>query len=226
MVSSHASLEDIVRARRSVRGFHRDRLVPQEEIREALALAQHAPSNCNVQPWRVYVAQGSACDRLREALCATIDAGTLPNPEDPVDTFPGDYKRLQVECAMNLYDAMGVARTDKPARFGALRRNFELFDAPQCAVVCMREGFGVGVALDIGIWLQTFMLALTERGIGSCAQASLRTYPTVVRDTLGIPSDLRILCGLSFGYEDTAVPANDSRQPREPIDANAVFITE
>jgi nitroreductase len=51
----------------------------------------------------------------------------------------------------------------------------------------------------------------------------LRSYPDLVSEHLGIPDDEQILCGLSFGYEDASVPANQTRQPRDPISSNVVF---
>lgn len=218
-------LDQTIRQRRSVRGFYADRPVPAEALREALELAQWAPSNCNVQPWRVYVASGGARNRLRAALVEAASSG-FPSPEDPIDEFAEDYRRLQVECAVSMYREMGIDRGDKEGRLRALLRNFELFDAPHVAVICMEKQFGLGVALDVGMYVQTLMLALWARGIGSCAQASLRLYPEVIRRELGIPDNLRILCGLSFGYEDPSVPANRTRQTREPVEANVVFRAE
>jgi nitroreductase len=87
----------------------------------------------------------------------------------------------------------------------------------------MAKSFGIGVALDVGMYVQTLMLAMQSRGVGSCAQASLRSYPDLVSEHLGIPDDEQILCGLSFGYEDTSVRANQTRQPRDPISSNVVF---
>ena len=87
----------------------------------------------------------------------------------------------------------------------------------------MATTFGIGVALDVGMYVQTLMLAMQSRGIGSCAQAALRAFPEIVGEHLGIPSDEQILCGLSFGYEDPAVPANQTRQPRDPIASNVFF---
>ncbi len=217
-------LDQAIRERRSVRGFHPDRPVPPETLREALELAQRAPSNCNVQPWRVFLASGGARDRLRMRLCAALDGGDFGDPEDPIDSFPGDYRRLQVACAVEMYGAMGIARDDHMGRIRALRRNFELFDAPHVAVICMEKHFGLGVALDVGMYVQTLTLALWARGVASCPQAALRQYPSIVRETLGISDDLRILCGLSFGYEDPAVPANDTRQDRDPISSNVTFL--
>lgn len=217
-------LDRTVAERRSVRGFFPDRLVPPETLCEVLELAQRAPSNCNVQPWRVYVASGPRLERLRGALTEAIAGGVIPSPEDPVDTFDEPYRRLQVECAVALYNQMGIARHDAPGRQRALLRNFEFFDAPHVALVCMEKPFGLGVALDVGMYVQTLMLLLWARGIGSCAQASLRMYPEIFRRELEIPESLRILCGVSFGYEDPSVPANRTRQTREPFERNVVFL--
>jgi nitroreductase len=121
---------------------------------------------------------------------------------------------------------MGIARDDHEGRARALMRNFEFFDAPHVAIVCMDRSFGRRVALDVGMYVQTLLLALWARGVSSCAQASLCSYPTITRRELEIPDSLRILCGISFGYEDTAVPANRSRQTRQPIDQNVRFLDE
>lgn len=218
------NLDQIIRERRSVRGFFADRPIPREIINEALELAQRAPSNCNVQPWRVFIASGPARDRLRTALCEAAMSGQLPDAEDALDVFEGSYRRLQVDCAVTMYREMGVARDDYEGRMRAALRNFELFDAPHVAIICMQKKFGVRVALDVGAYVQTLLLALWSRGVASCAQASLSTYPTLIRRELSIPDDLRILCGISFGYEDESVPANRTRQTRDPVAANASFI--
>lgn len=217
-------LDQVIRDRRSVRGFFPDRPVPPTVIRECLELAQRAPSNCNVQPWQVLVASGAARDRLKASLLEAIAEGRLPDAEDGPGDFAGDHRRLQIECAVALYKEMGIARDDAAGRMRAFAKNFEFFDAPHVAIVCMDRKYGVRVALDVGAWLQTFLLALTARGIGSVPQASLCTYPGIVRRELGIPDDQRILCGVSFGYEDATVPANRTRQTREPLEKNVRFV--
>ena len=55
------------------------------------------------------------------------------------------------------------------------------------------------------------------------AQAALRAFPDVAAAHLGIPEDEQILCGLSFGYEDPEVPANQTRQPRDSVSSNVFF---
>jgi nitroreductase len=215
--------DEVVRARRSVRGFTSEP-VPRDVLEEIFGLAQRAPSNCNVQPWRVFVASGAVRDELsRRMVEATHAALSSGGAGLPVMRFEGDYRRLQVECAQSLYGAMGVARDDLKGRLDAVVRNYEFFGAPHVAFVCMEEGFDVGVALDVGMYIQTLMLALWSRGIGSCAQAALASHVEITRHLLEIPENLRVLCGLSFGYEDESVPANRTRQARDATDRNVRF---
>ncbi|MBW1762260.1 MAG: nitroreductase [Deltaproteobacteria bacterium] len=215
-------LDQTIRERRSVRGFL-PRPVPRAVLEEVFGLAQHAPSNCNVQPWRVYVASGDALKTLREALVEAVTTGDSPVMVAPIDEFRGGYRERQIACAVELYSKMGIARDDRVGRLEASLRNFRFFDAPHVAYICMAKSFGIGVALDVGMYVQTLMLAMQSRGVGSCAQASLRSYPDLVSEHLGIPDDEQILCGMSFGYEDTSVRANQTRQPRDPISSNVVF---
>lgn len=215
-------LDKAICERRSVRGFL-PKPVPREVLEEVLALAQRAPSNCNVQPWRVYIASGDTIERLRAALVAAAMKADSPAMLAPVDEFVGDYRKKQIACAVELYGKMGIERGDRLGRFNASLRNFQFFDAPHVAYVCMSKSFGIGVALDVGMYVQTLMLAMHSRGVGSCAQASLRAFPELVAAHLGIPDEEQILCGLSFGYEDPSVAANQTRQPRDPISANVFF---
>jgi hypothetical protein len=61
------TLEQCVRGRHSTRYFKED-LVPMNVVRECLSLAQLAPSNSNIQPWRMTIATGQARDRIVAAL--------------------------------------------------------------------------------------------------------------------------------------------------------------
>jgi len=217
------ALAGVIRARRSVRGFLPDP-VPEGTLRAVFELAQLAPSNCNVQPWRCYVASGATRDRAQAMLLERIDAGASPTLDfADANAFAGDYRRLQIECAVALYGEMGIARDDRAGRFRALRRNYELFDAPHVVFVGMLKSFGIQVALDVGAYLQTLMLAMTAHGIACCPQGSLRSYPDVVRELFDVPDEVGILCGISFGYEDRRVPANRTRVGREPLATNVQF---
>ena len=61
MTAYDISLADAMIQRRSVRGFT-DKPVPKAVMDEVFSLAQHSPSNCNIQPWKVWVASGAVRD--------------------------------------------------------------------------------------------------------------------------------------------------------------------
>jgi nitroreductase len=212
-------LADVVRDRRSTRLFLRDKPVPRELLDEALELAMRAPSNSNVQPWRLFIASGPRRDRLVEALLEEASV------ELPVTTgIPENYLPLRQELGALVYSSMGIARHDAEARRLAQLRNWEFFRAPVGAVVCMHRDLGLVDALGVGMFLQTFALALTERGLGSCVQVSIAAYPEILRAHLGIPDELTVLCGMSIGYPDPAFPGNSLAVPRNTVEANVVFL--
>ncbi len=211
------SAEQVIRLRRSVRGFLPTE-APEQTLREVFELAQWAPSNCNVQPWAPHVVSGEALRRLRDALVGAAVAGVPYKPDWPAEgKYDGVYRERQVDAAARLYGAMGVERRDLVRRKEAYIRNHAFFDAPHVVFIFMREPFDTREATDIGMYAQTLMLALTSRGIGSCAQGALGLYPDIVREHLGVPSDHRLLFGISFGYEDPGVKANAARVDRAPI---------
>jgi len=216
-------LVDAIQQRRSVRGFQ-DKPVPQAIIDQVFAQAQLSPSNCNTQPWKVFVASGALRDTIREQLIERAMSGAKPSPDfNYRPKFEGEYRKRQVDCAVNMYGEMGIGRDDNEGRMRAGLRNFELFDAPHIAFIGMDKSFGATIALDVGMYAQTLMLMLTAHGLGSCAMGSMRDNPDIVREAFGYDENIGILFGITFGYEDVDVPANNSRMDREPVVNSVVF---
>ena len=211
-------LENAITDRRSIRLFLRDKPVPRELVTESLELAVRAPSNSNVQPWHVVFASGPARDRLAEALLEQADIAAPNVPE-----LPESFAHLRRELGALVYGSMGIARHDAEARRLAVLRNWEFFRAPLAGIVCMHRDLGYVDAVGVGMFLQTFLLALTARGIGSCVQVSVAGYPDVLREHLGIGEDMRILCGVSIGYPDPEFACNQLDVPRNPLESNIVF---
>ena len=217
------SLEQAIRQRRSVRAFKPDQ-VPQHVLQSIFELAQWAPSNCNVQPWKVYVASGDLRNRLSAEMQRRIREGVKPNPDyEYRGDFTGEYRTRQVECAVALYSEMGIERGDKAGRERAVMRNFEFFDAPYMAFIGMDRAFGTTVAIDVGMYAQNLMLLLVAHGLHSCPMGTMRNYPDLVREAFDLDDSQRILFGLAFGYEDPAAPANRTRTTRDPIAASVMF---
>ncbi|MFC4563417.1 nitroreductase [Nocardiopsis mangrovi] len=224
MSSSARSFTDIVRARRSVRGFVPDP-VPAADIRAVLEDAQRAPSNCNTQPWQVHIVSGARRDALSARLLeADRDGRTSPDFSfDYADFGDGTYRRRAREQGAAYYRSLGVERSDAHGRHAAALRNLEFFDAPHVALLFMpRFGDGVRVAGDMGMYAQTFLLALQARGLAGIPQTMLGFYADVVREALGIQPEMKLLFGVSFGWPDPQGPANRYRMGRVPLHESVV----
>ena len=109
--------DQLARSRRSIRGFL-PQPVEQGLMEQIFKTAAFAPSNCNTQPWHVSVVSGAARDRLETLLLEQLTSGKKPNPA----FFPGDqnlqgvYRSRQIDCAVQYWEVMGVARDDRDAR--------------------------------------------------------------------------------------------------------------
>lgn len=217
------SFAAVARARRSVRGFL-PTPVPQPVLERILDVAQSAPSNCNTQPWYTCIVGGATRDRLVETIRTAAQTGefTLDFPFDS-SRYRDRYKARQFDAAMQLYGALGIDRSDRAARDAARFRNYELFGAPQVALIFMAAFGGVREAADVGMFAQNLMLALTAHGIASCPQTALGFFADPIRRELGIGEEWKLLFGISFGYEDPAEPANRARVGRAPLSETVRF---
>jgi nitroreductase len=212
-------LEEVIRERHSIRMFLPDRPVARELVDEAVDLAIRAPSNSNIQPWHLVFASGAARDRLVAALLEAAQAGPPKVPE-----LPEHFTHFRSETGKVVYGSMGIARDDLDGRRAAVLRNWEFFRAPLAGIVCMDRELGLVDSLGVGMFLQTLVLALTARGLGTCVQVAIAGYPEIIHRQLDIPEQFTILCGLSVGYPDPEFPANKIRIGRQPIEKNVVFV--
>jgi nitroreductase len=85
-------------------------------------------------------------------------------------------------------------------------------------IVTSDEALGVYGAIDCGAYVSNFILAAHSLGVASIPQAALSTHSPFVRAHFDIPDDRVVVCGISFGYEDTGHPANSFRTTRAPVD--------
>lgn len=212
------TVTEAMQARRSIRGYL-PRPISKETLDDLFVAAQRAPSNCNVQPWQVHVVSGGSKDALRDALVSHVSQNA-PAPdfgEAVMPRYQGVLQDRQYGAAAALYTAMGIDRSDKTARSRASLRNWGFFGAPHVAIFTMDRRLGLMGAVDVGIYAHGLALLMTERGIGSCMQASLGYFPAPIRSQLGLAEDCGILFGMSFGYRDEDVPANRALTSRATL---------
>lgn len=214
MTQEYDTLHDILTARHSCRAYL-PKPVPDAIITQIVTAARRAPSWCNAQPWQLEITRGAGTDTLRAALTAAATKGTLPKPDlDWPANYIGDYADRRRACGFQLYDAVGIDKSDRAGRQAQMLRNYALFDAPHVAILHAPAELGPYGAMDSGGFVTAFTLAATSLGIGTIAQAAVAAYAPLLRDTLNIAEDRNILCAISFGYPDSDHPANGFRTDR------------
>lgn len=192
--------------------------VPRELIDAILRSAQRTASWCNSQPWQVAVTSASATRRLCEAMAtpeASADAGFDIAP--PAE-YRGVYRDRRRACGFQLYDSVGIAHGDREASARQAQLNFGFFGAPHMALITTEAALGTYGVLDCGAYVSNFMLAARSRGVASIAQAAVAARAKFLRRWFEIPEDRRVVCGIAFGYEDPAHPANRFRTARAGLD--------
>ncbi len=218
-------LDKLISARYSCRAFL-PTPVPRDVLMRILATAQKTASWCNSQAWQVHIVSGAATERFREGLLQY----RRENAAKPDIPFPreyiGVYQDRRRECGFQLYESVGVARGDRVASAKQAEENFRLFGAPHAAVITTPEALGTYGAVDCGAYVANFMLAAQSMGVASIAQAALAGQAGYLRSFFSIPDDRQVVCGLSFGYPDTAHPANQFRTRRASVQQAVEFVDE
>jgi nitroreductase len=220
--TDYDTLTRLLQSRYSCRAFD-PRPVPRDVLAQILAAAQRTASWCNAQPWQLYIASGEHMERLRAALPAhAAAAAPAPDLGWPRE-YRGVYQERRRACGWGLYEALGIARSDRAASARQAAENFRMFGAPHVAIVTSDEALGTYGAIDCGAYVAQFMLAAQSLGVATIAQAALAAHPQVLREVLEIPPERSIVCGITFGYADTAHPANAFRTDRAAPESAVVW---
>ena len=214
------SVSAAVLARRSVRAFL-DTPVAESDLREVLELAARAPSGGNLQPWRIYVLSGERLAELKR-----LASRSSPTPSEyPIypEKLGEPYRTSRYQIGEQLYASIGIGRDDKMGRMRQMLKNFDFFGAPVGLFCYVDRQMGAPQWSDLGMYLQTLMLLLQERGIDSCAQEAWATHYKLVDKFLQSPAEQMLFCGMAIGHADTDAAINQIRSERQGLSDFAVF---
>jgi nitroreductase len=218
--------EKIAQDRRSIRGYKTDP-IPREILEEIIHIAKHAPSSMNTQPWHFHVLTGEPLERIRKGNTEKMMAGSSVDREIKLNHgYEGPHRERQIEIAVQLFEAMGIARDDKERRMDWVMRGFRQFDAPVSIVITVDKALADDTIahFDCGAATYGLVLAAWSKGIGSVINGQGIMQSSVVRENANIPEDQVIMTCVAMGYPDDSFVANDVKSRRSPNDKVASFI--
>jgi nitroreductase len=218
--------EELVRTRRSVRGYKKDP-VPRDVIDEIISVAKGAPSSMNSQPWHVHVLTGAPLDEIRRRNMEEMEAGVKPKRDIFTHgPYEGEHRRRQVDIAKKLFAAMGIERHDAERRQDWVRRGFRQFDAPVSIILTYDRVLDPGATchFDLGALSYGIVLAAWDRGIGAVVNGQGISRSDIVREVARIPDDEVIMTAIAMGYPNDDFAANAVRSDREPNEAFVRYV--
>ncbi|MDY6881253.1 MAG: nitroreductase [Desulfatiglans sp.] len=219
-----------IKARKSIRAYKPDP-VPRDVVVKLMEVATRAPSGVNLQPWEFYVVMGNELEKIKEANVEQVHAGIPPHPEVPIgsdgDKAPklkGVYRDRQIGVAVQIFQAMGIAKGDTKAMKDWNDKMMRVYDAPAAIIVVVDKMLeGTWPMLDVGSVTQTIALAAQEFGLGTCIMRAIVDYPEQIREILDLPDSKRLIVGLSLGYPDWDHPSNKITTEREDLEKIVTF---
>ncbi len=213
------SFSRVMSQRRSIRAYQA-KSVSDSLLREVLTLARQAPSGANLQPGSFISVTGAARQRLTAELSQAWRGGAQ-EPEDysyfPTP-MPMTLRRRQVAAAKALYGSIGVAQEDRAGRDLQFEQNFRFFDAPVALIATINGDFGSGGYMDFGMTLYGLMLAAQSKGLATCAIGAMASYPGLIRRSLSLDDNSKIVCGIALGYADADAAVNQTVTERCALD--------
>ncbi|MFG1792405.1 nitroreductase family protein [Nocardia sp. NPDC049149] len=165
------SIELLSTTRAIRRRLDLSRPVERQDLLECLDIAIQAPSGSNRQPWRFVIVQDGAtkqqiAEYYRKGFAANL-SGRTPRPDQLRDLDSGQYLAEHLAEVPALVLVCSLGRLPEPV--SALR---------------LASFYG---SIFPAVW--NFMLALRDRGLGSCLTTAHLAYEREVAELLGIPFD-------------------------------------
>lgn len=219
-------VDEAMLSRRSVRAFL-PQPVDDDTIRDILRVAARAPSGTNMQPWKVYVVSGERKQELSEAI---LSSGVRPEKIEwdeykyYPDKFFEPYLTRRRAVGFALYSLLGIGRREVDRMRAQHDRNFTFFDAPVGLIFTIDRRLNKGSWIDLGMFVQSVMIAARGRDLHTCPQAAFAPYHKQIRPILDIPDEEIVVCGMALGYEDVSAPENGLRSEREPLEEFVSFV--
>ena len=216
-------ISEFLASRRTTRDFLSSP-VPNELLNEILSDALTAPSWSNTRPFKVAVATGETRDRISREFLARWDSvkkfknggifsklkflfnryGLPTSNRIIAKPYVKELKPRAYRVGKEMYEWIGVNRSDRAARDQQWARNYEFFGAPTELFIFIHKSLGIFAASDAGLMMENLVLSAHSHGLGTCLQGAVSGWEDAIRDEFDVPTDYRLLCGLAIGYPSDA----------------------
>ena len=217
---------EAITSRQSARAFL-PTPVPRQTVEDILTIAGRAPSGTNIQPWKVYVVSGEVKERITKELLHAHYHHQAEHTREwnyyPVK-WRSPYIDRRRKCGFGLYGVLGIKKGEEQKMEDQRGENYKFFGAPVGLFFTLDRDMEIGSWLDLGMFIQTIMIAARGYGLHTCAQAAFASFHKLVCPIVGIPPDEQLVVGMSLGYIDDKAIVNTFITEREPVSVFTKFV--
>jgi nitroreductase len=176
-------LYHLIRTRRSIRAYEKDRPVPEDILQKILEAGSWAASGKNMQNWRYFVLTGKKRDK---------------------------YLQYSQKSWLSIKDVL--SKRLKPSLYEFTERFFfTMGNAPVIIIAFAEINDQDQRQTQIGnvyISVENMVLAAQYEGLGTCIMGSPLEVEDDIRKFLGVTRpDWKLVCGLTIGYPAHSPPA-------------------
>ncbi len=168
---------EAIKNRRSIGKVKQD-AIPKEYIEKILEAATYAPNHHRTEPWRFFVVEGAARERLGEVFATIVTEQESDHQSDEFQVKLAKAKRNPLRAPIII--AVGVEPSSEKK------------------VIRLEEYAAVSSAI------QNMLLAAHALGLGSIWRTGAICYEDKVRDFFGLSKEGEVLGFVYLGYPDIA----------------------
>lgn len=213
-------------SRRSIRAFD-STPVPRTTIEQIIKTASRAPSNSNMQPWKVYAVDGEKlthiCDKACNAhnkvqdnleLAQEYRAGHEAHPR----SWPSPFDERRRENGKSLYNLLGIKKEDRNLMHQQQQQNYRFFGASVGLFFTVNSSLSKRMWTDHGMFLENIVLLAQEQGLDTCLIGAWTAFAKIVLEEINAGDQETLVCGMAMGYPDKHAVVNTLCTPRAPLE--------
>jgi nitroreductase len=214
-------LFEALKTRKVTRAFS-GKPVPDESLIDVLKVAVNAPSGSNIQPWEVYVTNGTKTNELRRLIDVAVAGGKRTFGASYSGNVPNRFTKRSAKLFSQLKPYLKEMGTKGDY---ILKGSLHFFDAPAVAFIYIHKSLSPARLPCMGSFMVYLMLAARAHGLGSCPIGYVRGVDDVIRAFLNVPDDLNFVISIAIGYPEKKTPINRFKSGRVPLNENCRIIS-
>jgi nitroreductase len=206
----------LIKQRKSIRAFTKE-VPPRQLILECLETASWAPNPTSQQPWQFIVLSGNSLIKVSEIIKESYSETAGKTAPQLTEKSEGS-RILEQRKKENFSEMLGFLKEHNADMTSLGEGNFNFHRAPLAIIFATYPYKDQNYIKSTISAMQTFMLAATALGLGTCWANAVSVCQDAIKKELGLQDELILVDGISIGYPDLEAPINNVPRHRLPIE--------